>query len=187
MRQRIGISGKEGSFSEEAAQKYCRDEKIFQPEFFYLVSVEGVLSSLDQGDIGLGIFPIENSNGGLVFEAVIAMSKHLFTIKKFFEIDVRQNLMASPGVKASEIKLIASHQQALRQCRMYLQRVWPGAELKEWEDTALAAKDLHEGRLPKTAAVIASKRAAEMYGLKMLEEGIQDLKFNFTTFLAVTK
>lgn len=183
----IGLSGKEGSFSEEAALAYCQKENIKDYEFQYLVTVENVLSSVSAGTIDMGIFPIENSNGGLVYEAVYAMAKHNFTIKKFFEIDVRQNLMALPKINTAEISMIASHQQALRQCRMYLQRKWPGVDLKEWEDTAAAAKDLRDGKLPKNCAVIAAKQAAKMYDLEILEEGIQDLKFNFTTFLAVTK
>src|SRR3989338_7462806 len=181
----IGVSGKEGSFSEEAALMYCQRENIKDYTLKYLVSVENVLSALDSGEINIGIFPIENSNGGIVIEAVYAMAKHKFSIRKFFEIDVRQNLMALPGASTSEITVIASHQQALRQCRMYLQRKWPGVDLKEWEDTAAAAKDLHDGKLPKTCAVIAAKQAAKLYELDILEEGIQDLKFNFTTFLAV--
>ena len=70
---------------------------------------------------------------------------------------------------------------------MYLRNQWPKAQLVEWEDTATAARDLKNGKLPKNCAVIAAKAAAELYGLKILEASVQDLKFNFTTFLAVTK
>lgn len=184
---KIGVSGNRGSFSEEAANYYCGKNSINEYELSYLTSVENVLSALDEGKIDKGVFPIENSNGGIVIEAVQAMSKHIFNIEKMFEIDIRMNLMAKKDTKLEDIKKITSHQQALRQCRMYLKRKWPEAELSEYCDTASAAKDLSEGTLPENSAVIAPKICADLYNLDLLEEGIQDLKFNFTTFIVATK
>lgn len=183
----IGLSGAQGSFSEEAARFYCLKHTISDAELKYLVSVEGVLSALTREDIDKGIFPIENSNGGIVYEAVHAMAKHTFTVEEFFDIDVRHNLLVRPGVKREEVSLITSHDQALKQCRMYLKKHWPEVHIEEYSDTAQAAKDLGEGKLPKTAAVIAPMTAAKLYKLDALEESIQDLKFNFTTFLAVSE
>lgn len=182
----IGISGGRGSFSEEAANYYCRKYKVENHKLVYLISVERVLSGLEKDGIDLGIFPIENSNGGIVYEAIYAMAKHNFKIDRIFEIDVRHNLLVLPKIKRNDIKKIASHDQALKQCRMYLKRNWPKVQLIEWSDTAEAAKDLSNGKLGSQTAVIAPYRCAEMYNLKILEEGIQDLKFNFTTFLAVS-
>jgi len=187
MAQTIGVSGGPGSFSEAAADYYCYREKIEDYQLKYLISVENVLKNLDNGEIDLGIFPIENSNGGIVYEAVYAMSRHLFNIEKLFEIDIRFCLIAKPGTKMEDISLIASHDQGLKQCKMYLKRKWPQTELKEWADTADAVRAIKDGELPATAAGIASRQAAEIYGMEILEEGVQDLKFNFTTFLAVTK
>lgn len=184
---RIGISGVEGSFSEEAARTYARKEGISDVDIAYLVSVEGVLSALEAGSIDTGIFPIENSNGGIVIEAVYAMAAHRFSVIKLFEIDVHQNVLVKKGVNPEHIASITSHDQALKQCRMYLKRKWPGIELTEYADTAKAAKDLSEGILPETTAVIASKAAAERYGLDILEESVQDLKFNYTSFVAAKK
>lgn len=174
--------GAQGSFSEEAARKYLETENA-EGELQYLVSAEKVLSSLEAGESDLGIFPIENSNGGIVIEAVHAMAAHRFKVRKLFEIDVHQNLMVAKGVNPDQITAITSHDQALKQCRMYLKRKWPGIELQEYADTAKAAEDLAHGVLPNTTAVIAARRAAELYGLEIIEESIQDLKFNFTTFL----
>ena len=184
---KIGVSGNEGSFSEEAANYICQKNAIKDYTLEYLISVESVLSALKDGVIDRGVFPIENSNGGIVYEAVYAMAKHTFTIEQIFEIDVRHNLMVVPGTKSADIKTIASHQQALKQCRMYLRRTWEAAELKEWSDTAQAAKDLAGGVLSPDTAIIAPKRAAELYGLEIMEENIQDLKFNFTTFILAIK
>ena len=182
-RIKIGISGQKGSFSEQAAEYYCHMQKITDHELVYLVSVENVLIALDEKMINLAIFPIENSTGGIVEETIYAMSRHIFNIKAKFEIDIKHNLMIKKGVKASEIKKITSHQQALRQCRMYLRRVWPDIEIEEYADTAKAAADLSADLLGATTAVIAPRRCAELYDLDILEEGIQDLKFNFTLFL----
>ncbi len=184
---RIGISGVEGSFSEEAAKTYCRKENVSDFEIVYLVSAEGVLSALEEGSIDIGVFPIENSTGGIVIEAVYAMAAHTFSIGKIFEIEVHQNLLAKKGVNPEHITSITSHDQALKQCRMYLKRKWPGIDLTEYADTAKAAKDLAEGILSETTAVIASKAAAERYGLDILEESVQDLKFNYTSFIAAKK
>ena len=184
---KIGVSGNKGSFSEEAANYYADKNNIKEYELVYLLNVDNTLTALNEGRIDMGIFPIENSNGGIVYEAVHAMSKHNFNIKNIFEIDIKMNLLVKPGTKASEINKIISHQQALKQCRMYLKRRWPDAELEEYSDTASAAKDLSDGVLPATAAAIAPRVCAELYNLDLLEESIQDLKFNFTTFIAATK
>lgn len=184
---KIGIMGAEGSFSEEAARKYIEKEGVQGAEILFLISAERVLSSLEDGDIELGIFPIENSNGGIVIEAVHAMAKHRFQVQKMFEIDVHQNLLMKKGVNPEQIIAVTSHDQALKQCRMYLKRRWPGVEIEEYADTAKAAADLANGTLPETTAVIASRRAAEIYNLDILEESIQDLKFNYTSFVVAEK
>lgn len=184
---RIGISGAKGSFSEEAARVYVKKCKIKKFSIEYLISVENVLSTLERGGIDLGIFPIENSTGGIVTEAVEGMAKHNFRIKKMFDIDIRQNLLVRKGTGRDKVKTITSHEQALRQCKGYLKKNWRAAKLKEYEDTAKAAEDLAKGKLPKSTAVIASKAAADIYQLKILEAGIQDLKENFTTFIAAER
>lgn len=183
----IGISGAPGSFSEEAARTYVGKQGIKKFEIRYLITVENVLSALENGDISIGVFPIENSNGGIVIEAVYAMAKHRFTIKKIFEIDVHHNLLVAKGIKAGDIRLVTSHDQAIKQCRMYLKRKWPKVKVKEYADTAKAAEDLSKGKLPKSTAVIASRRAAELHKLDILEESIQDLKWNYTSFVVAVK
>jgi len=184
---KIGVSGNIGSFSEEAANYYCAKNNITEFELSYLIGVESVLAGLNEDKIEKAVFPIENSNGGIVLEAVYAMAKYNFEIEQIFEIDIKMNLMAKPGTKKENVKKIISHQQALRQCRMYLKRICPDVELEEYSDTASAAKDLSEGVLPQDSAVIAPRICAKLYDLELLEEGIQDLKFNFTTFIVATK
>ena len=152
----IGVSGVRGSFSEEAARTYVK--KWLKNKRFtisYLVSAENVLQAIENKEVDLGIFPIENSNGGIVIEAVYAMAKHRFKVKKIFEIDVHQNLIVKKGVKAGEIKRVASHDQGLKQCRMYLKRMWPKVKWQEYPDTAKAAADLASGVLPRSTAAVS--------------------------------
>ena len=63
----IGVSGNQGSFSEEAANYYCRKYEIVDYELNYLLNVGNVLTSLNNGDIDLGVFPVENSNASLPY------------------------------------------------------------------------------------------------------------------------
>ena len=179
--------GAKGSFSEMAGESYIDKEKLTNAEILPLITAENVLNSLEAGKIDIGIFPIENSNGGVVLEAVHAMAKHRFSIEAMFEIDVHHILLVRPGMTASHIKSISSHEQAIKQCRMYLKRAWPDASIEPYKDTAAAAEALHNGELPDTTAVIAPRRCAELYGLEILEASIQDLKYNYTTFIAAKK
>ncbi len=183
----IGVSGAPGSFSEEAALDYAHKIGLKNFKVEYLITVENVLASLEDGTISMGIFPIENSNGGIVIESVYAMAKHRFHVKKIFEIEIQMNLLVKKGTTASKIRKILSHDQALKQCRMYLKRKWPKMKIEEYPDTAKAAEDLANGILPATVAVIASKAAANRYRLDILEESIQDLKFNYTSFVAAVR
>lgn len=180
---KIGVMGAKGSFSEKAGEEYIAQNKVKNGEIVPLVSAEAVLAALGNGEIDRGIFPIENSNGGVVTEAIHAMAKHTFAIERMFEIDVHHMLLVKPGITASHILKISSHDQALKQCRMYLKRKWPEADIEVYVDTAKAAEDLGNGTLPDTTAVIAPRRCSEIYDLEILEESIQDLKFNYTTFI----
>lgn len=187
MTMKIGVMGMRGSFSEMAGERYRAKHADVVSEIVPLVSAENVLTALEKGEIDRGIFPIENSNGGIVIEAVHAMARHRFVIEGMFELDVHHMLLVKPGVTAAQVATIASHDQALKQCRMYLKRTWPEVELMPYADTAKAAADVASGVLPETTAAIAPRSAAELYGLQILEESIQDMKFNYTVFIVAQK
>ena len=184
---KIGVMGAKGSFSEQAGETYLKKTGIIDGEILPLISAENVLVALNNGEIERAIFPIENSNGGIVLEAVYAMAKHNFEIEQMFELDIHHMLLVKPGVTASHINTISSHDQALKQCRMYIKRTWPDADIIPYADTAKAAEDLAAGIILDTTAVIAPRQAAELYGLQILEESIQDLKFNYTVFVVARK
>jgi prephenate dehydratase len=184
---KIGVMGAQGSFSEKAGEQYIAQQGISDGEILPLISAEAVLTAVENMACDKGIFPIENSNGGIVIEAVHAMAQHRFAIERMFELDVHHMLLIKRGVTAAHITAVSSHDQALKQCRMYLKRVWPEADIIPYADTAKAAADLASGVLPDTTAVIAPRGCATLYGLDILEESIQDLKFNYTTFVVATK
>ncbi len=184
---RVGVMGIRGSFSEEAALEYARDNKLGEVEIVELVSTDRVLRAVAAGEVDLGIFALENSNGGVVYESVYAMAAHRFHVEDLFEIDVNHTLLVRPDLPGrGAIDRIASHQQALRQCRMWLRHHFPTTLVTEEPDTAEAARMLATGELPPTSAVIAAERCAELFGLRVMERRIQDLKFNFTTFVAAS-
>jgi prephenate dehydratase len=184
-RTAIAISGIAGSFSEEAARKFLHDRRL-EAGIVYATTARDTFEAVTSGKTKYGLVPLENSNGGIVLETVHATADYLFHIEQIFEIDVQQNLITLPGVKREDITSLVSHNQALAQCKFYLRRHWPGVEHVDYADTALAAKNLASHKLGPTTAIIASRAAAELYKLDILEPSIQDLKFNYTSFMAIT-
>lgn len=183
----IGIQGGKGSFSEEAAQMFTRNHGLENAEIIYQISSEHVLAGVENGETDYGIFAMENAQGGVVIESVIALAKHRCEIVEMFYIEVMQNLLGFPGTRIGDITEIHSHQQALRQCKDYLSEHYWTRPLIEEDDTAEAARRLSEGKLPSTAGVIANKSCAELYDLEILAENIHDLKHNLTLFLGIKK
>jgi prephenate dehydratase len=187
---KIGVMGARGSFSEQAGEMYVTREALIGVEIVPLVSAEGVLGELEAGSIDKGIFPVMNNNGGIVIEAMHAMAAHRFLIETMFEMDVHHMLLVREGVQPEDITTIVSHDQAIKQCRGYLDRDWAHTDVLPYKDTAQAAADLASGVLSRTTAVIAPRRSAELYGLTVLVPSIQDNVHNKTTFvvaLPITK
>jgi prephenate dehydratase len=184
---KIGIQGGKGSFSEQAAQEFAHNHGIEGAEIIYQISSEQVLSGVESGETDFGIFAMENAQGGVVIESVEALAKYRCEIIEMFHIPITQNLLGLIGTHVGDVTEIHSHQQALRQCKNYLSEHFWTRPLIEDDDTAEAARRLSEGKLPKTAGVIANKACAELYGLEILQESIHDLKHNLTLFLGIKK
>jgi len=182
----IAVSGDAGSFSEEAGLLYAQRENV-EPEIVFAIDMEGVLREVDAGNAELGVFPVVNSRGGLVQPAFHAMGKYTFDYIDELWFEVQQCLMVLPGLKREDITQVTSQLQAISQCERYLRREFSDTPLVEWQDTAKSAKDLSEGTLSKTSAVIGSQRAAHIYGLDVMEKGIHDNHPNLTTFIVVKK
>ncbi len=180
---KIGVMGAVGSFSEQAGELYRNREGLYASEIVPLVTADAVLRALSEKAIDKAIFPVMNNNGGIVIEAMHAMATYTFTIETMFDMDIHHMLLVQPGVIAADITAVVSHDQALKQCRQYLEREWHTAEIMPYRDTAQAAADLSTGLLPRSTAVIASRRAADVYGLQILQASIEDAQVNKTTFV----
>ena len=183
----IGIQGGKGSFSEQAAHEFAKNHGLESAEIVYQISSEHVLEGVENGETNYGIFAMENAQGGVVIESVEALAKFRCEIIEMFHIPITQNLLGLAGTHVDDVTEIHSHQQALRQCKDYLSEHFWTRPLIEDDDTAEAARRLSEGKLPKTAGVIANKACADLYGLEILQESIHDLKHNLTLFLGVKK
>lgn len=183
----IGIQGGKGSFSEQAATQFAINHGINDFNIVYQISSESVLSGLESDQTDYGVIAMENAQGGVVIESVEALARYRCSIIEMFHIPVDQNLLGVSGMNVGDITEIHSHQQALRQCKDFLSEYFWTRPLIEEDDTAESARRLSEGKLPKTAGVIANKTCAELYDLEILQESIHDLKHNLTLFLGVKK
>ena len=183
----IGIQGGKGSFSEQAATQFAMNHGIDDFNIVYQISSESVLGGLESDETDYGVIAMENAQGGVVIESVEALARYRCSIIEMFHIPVDQNLLGIAGMNVGDITEIHSHQQALRQCKDFLSKYFWTRPLIEEDDTAESARRLSEGKLPKTAGVIANKACAELYDLEILQESIHDLKHNLTLFLGVKK
>ncbi len=185
----IGIQGGPGSFNEEAIRYYIQKNGLKNVTIEYLHTTEKVLQELNKEAIDLGQFAIHNSTGGIVMESITAMGKYHFTVVEEFAIKIAHALMIRKDAELSEITTIMTHPQVLAQCRKTLAQKYPHLTQTSGEgeliDHALVAKQLSEGKLPKNTATMGSKILAKLYSLKIVEDNLQDLQENYTSFLIV--
>lgn len=175
---RIAFQGTSGAYSEAAALKAWPDADVIACDRF-----EQVFAAVAEGRVSHGILPVENSIGGTIHINYDLLLQHDLPIVAETELAVVHNLLALPGTALSGIKRVFSHPQALAQCEQYL-RTLAGVEIVATYDTAGSARLIQEGRLSDTAA-IASARAAELFGLEILQAGIQDFAENITRFILI--
>jgi len=186
-RIKIGIQGGRGSFNEEACRIYCSNNLIDSYDIEYLYTSDCVLKALENREVDFGVCAIENSLGGLVWETVHALSQYNCRILDHFEIIINHALLGRADSSLATIDTIMSHPQALAQTQGTLARDYADKRQISGEgilvDQATAAAALAEGKLPATTAVVASRVCADLFGLTVLAEGLQDLAENLTTFL----
>ena len=178
---KIGYQGVEGSFSEEALRKYFNSyDSIKNYEEF-----KDVFNSLEINYIQYAILPIENSYTGAITEVYDLLVKYNFYIVGEECIKIDQNLMGISGTNIDEIEEIYSHPQGFEQSRGFLSR-YDKIKLIPYHNTAISAKLVSDLKDRKKAA-IGSKRAANIYGLSILKENINDKKDNHTKFIIIGK
>ncbi len=174
---RIGYMGPEATYSHLAALKR------FGSSVGYVAcdNVGEVFAKVERGDCDYGVVPIENSIEGVVSHTMDILVESDLKICAQVMLDVSHNLMAKG--KLSSIKAIYSHPQVFGQCRQWLLRYMPQAELISTVSTTRAAQLAAK---TKNSACIASELAARLYGLNILKTNIQDGSHNITRFLVIS-
>lgn len=181
---RVAYQGEPGAFSEEAAQQFF-DAQGQAVVYHPCASFHETFKALDSNLVDRTALPIENSLAGTIHENLDLLLRYPnITIVGELDLKVRHCLLALKGTKFSDVKVVQSHPMALAQCTGYLQR--NGLKSEVAYDTAGSAKLISKEK-NSNAAAIAGKRAAEIYDLDILEEGIQDEKVNFTRFLILSR
>jgi prephenate dehydratase len=178
---RVSIQGFEGSFHQEAANKfYGKSVDVICCSTFR----EMVKIAENKNESDGGIMAIENSIAGSILPNYNLLQKSKLKIIGEAYLHIRQNLLVNPGVVLEDIREVHSHPMAILQCHDYLDKHnW---RLVETDDTALSAKHVHQHR-SKHIAAIASRLAAEIYQLDIIEPNIHTLKNNYTRFLILQR
>jgi prephenate dehydratase len=178
---RIAIQGYEGSFHEVAAHLFFGKACSVVP----CASFRNLIRQASDGhEAEAGIMAIENSIAGSILPNYQLLQKSDLVIVGEVYLPIKQQLLANPGVSLADIREVHSHPMAILQCTEFLdQHHW---RLVETEDTALSAKHVAQHR-SKHIAAIASKLAAEKFGLSVLAPNIHTQKKNYTRFLALQR
>jgi prephenate dehydratase len=176
MALRVAFQGERGAYGEMATLQYFPDSKLVP-----LKSFQDVFEAANNDEVQYIVVPVENSIEGSINEIYDLLLQTRMSVTGEVYQRVTHCLITNRNVKM--IRYVYSHPQALAQCRGYLQK--KGLKPVPAYDTAGAAKMIKENKMPNSAA-IASKRAAELYGMEILDEGIEDRKNNYTRFLVLS-
>lgn len=177
---KIAIQGIQGSFHDIAAHRYFGDEKL---EMQCCDTFETVFEALGRGAAELALVAIENTIAGSLLHNYELLLENEVTVVGEHKLHIEHSLMCLPEDDWDSLTEVNSHPVALMQCRHYLARR-PGLKVVEAADTAGAAAEVARERRHGHAAVCHAD-AARLYGLKVLERGIEDNKHNFTRFLVI--
>src|SRR5437764_3910664 len=174
----VAFQGERGSYSEIASIQYFPDAVLFP-----LKSLQEVFETIEREKVDFAIIPIENSIEGSINETYDLLLQTNMLVSGEIYLRIRHCLITNKHTN-SIIDSVYSHPQALAQCRSYLKK--KRLEPIPTYDTAGAVKMIKERNITNAAA-IASRRAAEIYDMEILDEGIEDKKNNFTRFLVLSK
>jgi prephenate dehydratase len=177
--KKIVFQGEPGSNSHLASREVYPDYESLPAATF-----EDAFAAISSGEAGLGMIPVENSVAGRVADIHHLMPDSGLHIVAEHFMPVRHQLMAPRGAVLSDIKTVESHVHALGQCRKAIRRL--GLKPIVAADTAGSAREIAETG-DKTRAAIASRLAAEIYGLDILEEDIEDEDHNTTRFIVLSR
>ncbi len=175
---RVAFLGPEGTFTHQAVKRHFGASAPALP----CGSIAAVFSEVERGAAELGVVPIENSSEGVVSHTLDSFVDSTLEIHGEVEVVVDHCLVARAGTSRPRIERVYSHPQALGQCREWLARNLPRAQLVECSSTADAARRAAED---VGGAAIASELAARLAGLAVLRQSLQDAAHNVTRFLVI--
>ena len=177
--KRVAVQGYKGCFHEEAAQVFYEGLPL---DIVECDTFGQLYRALDEGRADAAVMAIENTvSGGLIHNFEL-LRKHDRKIKGEVYLRIVQNLMALPGQRLEDIKEVRTHYMAINQTRDFFEHTAPWIRITESEDTAKSAGEIAREGLRGVGAV-ASRVAAETYGLEILQESIETYKQNFTRFI----
>ena len=178
--KKVAIQGTLGSYHDIAAHKYFEGEEI---QLICCASFEEVFAAVKQDSQTIGMLAIENTIAGSLLHNNELLRQSGTQIVGEYKLRISHSFVCLPDEDWDDITEVNSHPIALMQCREFLGQ-HPRIKVVEGEDTALSAEIIRKENLRGHAA-ICSKAAAERYGMKVLQEGIETNKHNFTRFLVV--
>ena len=175
----VACQGVEGANSQVAC-----DRLLPRGNIVYVKTFQAVVSAVESGLCRFGVLPIENSSTGSIRQVYDLLAQYRYYVVGEYDVKVEHCLMALPGVGLEDIRTVYSHEQGLMQCERYLDahRGWRRVPTL---DTAGSAKQV-AGSGDRAAAAICSRRAAEIYGLHILAEGVNYNAMNHTRFVVVS-
>ena len=185
--ERVGILGPRGTHSEAAAVRL--NEILSLPrELIIFSEIFEVFAAVESGEVDAGFVPVENSLEGAVNVTLdmLAQSDSLIVAREFIWT-VHNHLMVKFGTKFSDVKKIFSHSQPISQCRNFLRKNFPGAEVIITTSTARAAEIVAESKLSEGYAAVCSERAGQLNALEILSADIQDNAANRTRFFEIKR
>ncbi|HLE75517.1 MAG TPA: prephenate dehydratase [Candidatus Bathyarchaeia archaeon] len=177
---KVAFQGERGAYSESAVYTFFGATVDVKP----CRDLAEVFESVDKQESQYGVVPVENSLEGSVNQTYDLFLTHDLKVCGEIIIKIDHCLIANPSTSLEAVKAVYSHPQALAQCRNFLERL--GRELIPTYDTAGSVKMLKEKGL-KDAAAVASERAAELYGMKILAREIADNPTNYTRFFVLSR
>ncbi len=179
MVKRISYFGPAGTYTEEAAILYdpWADLRPFP-------TIAAVFQAVSSRITDEGVVPIENSlEGSVAYTLDFLINESDLSIYREIVLPIEHCLMVAPGARISDIRIIYSHPQSLGQCRHFLERNFPNAQPTASLSNSAAVADMKQSLAP--AAAIAPQRAAGLYGVEIIDRGIQDGANNMTRFVVV--
>ena len=178
-KEKIAYQGIKGANSYEAAQRLFPESDLTAYKSF-----DDVFRAVEDGECAYGVLPVENSTAGSVAAVYDLILRYRFYIVGALDLPIDYCLAGLKQSTLGDIEKVISHPQALSQCEQYISRM--GFESAACSNTAVAARDTaREKRL--NLAAVCSYKAAEEYGLKVLDDHLQDNKNNTTRFIVISK